>query len=166
MSIVPHALTKAGKTPVPATSVRDSGARDSGALITHSVAETSLSVSDLPALLKQWMAFESEIASLNAQIREKRSQSKALRASILGVMEKHNVVQLNVTKGSVLHKTREKKESLSHDFIFKAAKQFFDDDEEKAKRLVDFLESQRGTTVVHDLKLAVPKSKDSDSASM
>ncbi len=161
MSIVPHHTSTAR---APASTTR----RDAGAIITHSapsVPESSLSVSDLPGLLKQWMAFEGEIAELNSQIRERRIKSKALRASILGVMEKSNVVQLNVSKGSVIHKVREKKETLSNDFIYKAAKQFFDDDEEKAKKLVEFLESQRGTTVVHDLKLAVPKSKDSDSAS-
>lgn len=162
MSIVPHPHTAAR---VHASTTR----RDAGAIITHSTAsvpESSLSVSDLPGLLKQWMAFEGEIAGLNSQIREKRAQSKALRASILGVMEKSNVVQLNVSKGSVIHKVREKKETLSNDFIYKAAKQFFDDDEEKAKKLVEYLESQRGTTVVHDLKFASPKTKDSDSASM
>lgn len=162
MSIIPHPHTA---TRVPPSTTR----RDTSAIITHSTAslpESSLSVSDLPGLLKQWMAFEGEIAGLNSQIREKRAQSKALRASILGVMEKTNVVQLNVSKGSVIHKVREKKETLSNDFIYKAAKQFFDDDEDKAKKLVAYLESQRGTTVVHDLKFSSPKTKDSDSASM
>lgn len=163
MSIVPHPhVTK--HAPVAKHTV--SHTRESSAIISHSsVGESSLSVGDLPSLLKQWMAYEGEIASLNSQMREKRAQSKALRASILGVMEKTNVVQLNVSRGSVIHKVREKKESLSHDFIYKAAKQFFEDDEEKAKKLLEFLESQRGTTVVHDLKFASPKSKDSDSAS-
>lgn len=160
MSIVPHPHTIARPTTT---------RRDDSAIISHSAPrapESSLSVSDLPGLLKQWMAFEGEIAELNSQIRERRIKSKALRASILGVMEKSNVVQLNVSKGSVMHKVREKKESLSNDFIYKASKQFFDDDEEKAKKLVEFLESQRGTTVVHDLKFSSPKTKDSDSASM
>lgn len=162
MSIVPHPHTATRPT---ASTIR----RDAGAIITHSTStapESSLSVSDLPGLLKQWMAFEGEISELNSQIRERRIKSKALRASILGVMEKSNVVQLNVSKGSVMHKVREKKETLSNDFIYKAAKQFFDDDEEKAKKLVEYLESQRGTTVVHDLKFSSPKTKDSDSASM
>jgi hypothetical protein len=161
MSIVPHALTTSAR-PV-SRAPKHSASSD---IISHSSGiETSLSVGDLPSLLKQWMAYEGEIAALNSQIREKRAQSKALRSSILGVMEKSNVVQLNVSKGSVIHKTREKKESLSQDFIFRAAKQFFDDDEDRAKKLVEFLETHRGTSVVHDLKFSCPKSKDSDSAS-
>jgi hypothetical protein len=155
MSIVPHATTAR------------TGTRSEPSVISHSVSsgssDSSLTISELPTLLKKWMAYEGEIASLNAQIRERRAQSKALRSAILGVMEKHSVATVNVTKGSVIHKIREKKETLSQDFIFKAAKQFFEEDEEKAKKLVEFLESQRGTTIVHDLKIS--KTRDSDSAS-
>jgi hypothetical protein len=154
MSIVPHAAR---------VSSRGDGVISHSSTPSAGISESSLTITELPTLLKKWMAYEGEIATLNAQMREKRAQSRALRSAILGVMEKHSVATLNVSKGSVVHKVREKKETLSQDFIFKAAKQFFEEDEEKAKKLVEFLESQRGTTIVHDLKIA--KSKDSESAS-
>ena len=116
-------------------------------------AETGLTMQELPTLLKRWMAMETDITKL----RERRTQTKALREAILKIMEKHKVVQLNVTKGAVLHKTREKKDSISTNYLAKTAEAFFGGDKEKANQLIKFLEENRGTTVVHDLRFAAMK---------
>jgi len=120
-------------------------------------AETGLTMQELPTLLKRWMGLETDITKLNAEIRERRTQARALREAILKIMEKHNVVQLNVNKGSVVHKTREKKDSLSTDYLSKTAEAFFEGDKEKAAQLVKYLEEHRTTTVVHDLRFAAAK---------
>ena len=119
--------------------------------------ETGLTMQELPTLLKRWMTMETDITKLNAELRERRTQARALREAILKIMEKHNVVQLNVTKGAVLHKTREKKDSISTNYLAKTAEAFFGGDKERAAQLVKFLEENRGTTVVHDLRFAATK---------
>ena len=119
--------------------------------------ESSLTIQELPTLLKRWMTLQTEINSFNTELKQRRTQSKALREAILGVMGKHNVVQLNVSKGSVIHKTIEKKESLSAGYLAKAAKDFFEGDEVKAAQLVKYLEEHRASTVVHDLRFAGAK---------
>jgi hypothetical protein len=120
--------------------------------------DTELAMRDLPSLLKQWMTLETDISKMNAELRERRTHSRSLRAAILKIMDKHNVVQLNVNKGSVLHKTREKKDSLSTTYLAKTAEAFFEGDKEKAAQLVKYLEEHRGTSVVHDLRFAAVKS--------
>ena len=120
-------------------------------------AETGLTMQELPTLLKRWMTLETEITKFNAELRERKTQAKALREAILKIMEKHNVVQLNVTKGAVLHKTREKKDSLSTNYLAKTAEAFFEGDKERAAQLVKFLEEHRTSTVVHDLRFAAAK---------
>ena len=120
-------------------------------------ADTGLTMQELPTLLKRWMGLETDIAKVNTEQRERRTQSRALREAILKIMDKHNVVQLNVTKGSVLHKVREKKDMLSTSYLAKTAEAFFEGDKDKAAQLVKYLEEHRTSTVVHDLRFAIAK---------
>jgi hypothetical protein len=114
-------------------------------------------ISELPALLKRWMTLQEETAALRADIKQRDTQSKALKDIILRIMETNNVVKLNVSKGAVVHKTREVTEKISNGFMLKHFKTFFGGDEERAKALVDYLEENRGSIMKHDLKLQVPK---------
>jgi hypothetical protein len=129
----------------------------STALTVIGAPESSLGMHELPNLLKRWMTLHSDLTTLLAEAKEKKSQSKALRDMILKIMEKNSVVQLNVTKGAVIHKTREKKESLSTDYLRKTAETFFEGDAAKADALVKFLEENRTKSVVHDLRFSKTK---------
>jgi hypothetical protein len=44
-------------------------------------------VSELPGLLRQWMGIQEKMTELNAEIKGKRAQSKALKEVILRIME-------------------------------------------------------------------------------
>jgi len=120
------------------------------------------SITELPSLLKRWMNIQEEMATLNNEVKQRRTQSKALREVILRIMETNRVVKLNVSKGAVVHKTREVAEKISNSYMLKHCKDFFQGDEEKAKALVAYLESNRNTTVKHELKLHAPSAGGSD----
>jgi hypothetical protein len=124
---------------------------------TLSLAGTAAPINELPNLLKRWMALQEEMATLKAEVNQRNTQSKALKDMILRIMESNNVVKLNVSKGAILHKTREVTEKLSSNFMLKHCKAFFGGDEEKAKALIDYLEDNRTTITKHDLKLQLPK---------
>jgi hypothetical protein len=113
-------------------------------------------LNELPSLLKRWMTIQEEMSTLNSELKQRRTQSKALRDVILRIMETNQVVTLKVNKGAIVHKTREVAEKISNSYMLKHFKDFFQGDEEKAKSLVAFLETNRGTTVKHDLKLQTP----------
>jgi hypothetical protein len=115
---------------------------------------------ELPALLRQWMTMQEKITELNAEIKGKRTQSKALKEVILRIMETNKVAALNVSKGTVVHKVRESAEAITDPFLMKHCKDFFGGDEERAKSLVEYLNTHRGTRVSHDLKLHAPKGDD------
>jgi hypothetical protein len=114
-------------------------------------------ISELPALLKRWMTLQEEVASLNAEMKQRRTQSKALKDIILRIMESNNVAKINVSKGAVIHKTREVTEKLSNEFMLKHFKEFFGGDEERAASLVNYLDDNRTSIMKHDLKLQIPK---------
>ena len=114
-------------------------------------------IGELPALLKRWMTLQEEVSALNAEMKQRRTQSKALKDIILRIMESNNVAKINVSKGAVVHKTREVTEKLSSGFMLKHFKEFFGGDEERAASLVNYLEENRASIMKHDLKLHIPK---------
>ena len=122
-----------------------------------STSGTSPAISELPALLKRWMALQDEMNAMKADIKQRTTQSKALKDIILRIMETNKVVKLNINKGAVVHKTREVTEKISNGFMLKHCKNFFNGDEERAKALVDYLEENRGSVMKHDLKIHIPK---------
>jgi hypothetical protein len=127
-------------------------------------AESTAPVSELPGLLKRWIAIQEEVATLNTELRQRKTQSKALKDVILRIMDSNKVVQLNVTKGTVVHKTREVSESLSNGYLLKHCSEFFGGDMAKAESLVNYLDEHRGTTVRHDLRFQTPKGTGSSSS--
>lgn len=127
-------------------------------------AAVASSLNELPGLMKQWMKLQEEMAVLNAEVKQRRTQSKAMRDMILRIMEANKLATLNVSKGAVVHKVREVKETMSQDYLMKHCKEFFQGDEEKAKQLVTYLEEHRSASVKHDLRI-LPSSGTSDSGS-
>lgn len=123
-----------------------------------------LTIQELPNLLKQWMQMQDEIATLNAEIKQRRTKSKALRDLILRIMESHKVAQLNVSKGAVVHQIKEVKKSLTTSSMFQHYKEFFQGDEGKARALMEYLEEQRSVVTKHEIKL-VGSSGNSDDGS-
>ena len=117
-------------------------------------------LSELPTLLKRWMTIQDEMATFNAELKQRRTQGKALKEVILRIMQTNKVAALNVSKGTVIHKVRESTEALTDSTLLKHCKEFFGGDEAQAKALVDYLSEHRGTTVRHDLKLQMPKADD------
>ena len=100
------------------------------------------------------------MAALNNEIKQRRTQGKALKDVILRIMETSGYNNLKVNKGIIVHKTHETPEKLSNDYLLKHCKEFFNGDETKAKTLVAYLEQHRTKTVKHDLRLQVPKSEE------
>lgn len=123
-------------------------------------ATDSAPITELPGLIKRWMTLQDEMTALNTEIKQRRTQAKALKDMILRIMESNKVAALNVNKGTLMHKVRESVESINDAYLLKHCKDFFGGDEERAKSLVDYLESHRNKTLRHDLKLAMSKSDD------
>ncbi len=122
-------------------------------LITQEATGSALSTGELPGLLKRWMTIQDEIATLNAEVKQRRTTSSAIRDMIMRIMETHNLGQLNVSKGAVVRSTREVKESMNQDYIRKHCKEFFGGDETKAEALLQYLNEHRSTKVSSSIRL-------------
>ena len=110
-------------------------------------------ISELPAFLKRWIAIGEEISVLDSQTREKRKQSKALKETILRIMQGNKVQQINTNKGAVVDKKRKIKEAISAKFMKKCMSEYFQGDEEKTNKIFEYVENKRKEEETHDLKL-------------
>ena len=122
--------------------------------------EISAPISELSSYLKRWITLQDELNALNAEVKERRTQSKALKEVILRIMSSNKVATINVSKGTVMHKIQDKCEKISNDYLLKHCKTFFEGDEEKAKSLVKYLEDNRTVIKKHDLKIKMNVSDD------
>jgi Family of unknown function (DUF5760) len=110
-------------------------------------------IKELPQYLKQWIAIEEEISAVNTTLREKRKRSKALKDTILRIMQGNKVQQINTNKGAVVDRKRKLKEAISAKFMKTAMKEYFQGDEDKTNKIFEFVEKKRAEVEKHDLKL-------------
>ena len=119
-------------------------------LISH---DAGLSTQELPGLLKRWMVMQDEMSTLNAELKQRRTTSKALKDMIMRIMQTNNLGTLNVSKGAVVRLKRETKESMNEDYLKKHCKEFFGGDESKAEQLVAYLQEHRSAKVSDYIRL-------------
>ena len=110
-------------------------------------------IKELPNFLKQWIAIEEEISAVNTTLREKRKKSKALKDTILRIMQGNKVSQINTNKGAVVDRKRKLKEAISAKFMKQCMKEYFQGDEDKTNKIFEFVEGKRKEEEKHDLKL-------------
>lgn len=123
-------------------------------------ADTAPGISELPSLLRRWMTIQEETAALNNELKQRRTQSKALKDVILRIMETNKVATLKVSKGTVIHKVSETPERLNNISLLKHFRDFFNGDEVRATALIEYLDEHRASSVKHDLKLQIPRADD------
>lgn len=111
------------------------------------------STQELPALLKRWMTIQDEVATLNAEVKQRKKTATVLKDMIMKIMESNGLGQLNVSKGAVIRSTRETKETVTQDYMRKHCKEFFGGDERKAEQLLQYLNEHRGTKTVSTIRL-------------
>lgn len=113
----------------------------------------SFSTQELPALLKRWMTLQDEMATLNAEVKQRKKTAGVLKDMIMKIMETNNLGQLNVSKGAVIRSTREAKETVTQDYMRKHCREFFGGDETKANQLLQYLNDQRSTKTISTIRL-------------
>ncbi len=132
-------------------------------LISGQAAAGNLTVQELPSLLKEWMQIQDQIITLDGEIKQRRKKSKALRDVIMRIMDANKIATLNVSRGAVVHEAVERKKTLSQDALLKHYITFFNGDEEKARSLMSYLDTQRQKVVKHELSLYPPETSDNAS---
>jgi hypothetical protein len=117
---------------------------------------SELSVNQLPALIKEWMATEDELRALSAAVREKRKRVKLVRAMISKIMKGNQVGRLNISAGVVSTRVKNTKQPMTKKYILGALTEFFNGDAAMAAKCAEFLDSRRPLKQSENLALDPP----------
>jgi hypothetical protein len=116
-------------------------------------AGVELSLQQLPGLIKEWMATESDLKTLSAEVREKRKRSKLVKAMIVKIMKGGQIGKLNISAGAVTTRVKNAKAPLTKKYIAETLTGFFNGDATKAAACAAYLEEHRPLKVTENLTL-------------
>jgi len=123
-------------------------------------AEDQVDFKSLPTLLTEWKKIQedkqklvNEKKTLNERIREQDKRAEAMQKMILSIMKKNSIgaLDLKSSNARALYKKRVIKSPLGQKELKKYFNEHFKEDPEKGKKLLEFLDTKRDTTVKESL---------------
>ncbi len=106
--------------------------------------------------VKQYLEIDDEISALNKALKERRKTKAKLADSILGIMKKFEVDNMNTKNGRLIYSVSKQKKPLNKDNIIKGLNIYFNDIE-KAKNATKIVLENRGTVEKVKLKRTINK---------
>ena len=107
--------------------------------------------------VKQYLEIDDEISALNKALKERRKTKAKLADSILGIMKKFEVDNMNTKNGRLIYSVTKQKKPLNKENIIKGLSIYFNNDEEKAKLATKIVLENRGTVEKVKLKRTINK---------
>jgi hypothetical protein len=122
--------------------------------------DEQLDFKNLPNLLTEWKKIQEDKQKLveekkkvNERIREQDKRAEAMQKMILTIMKKNSIgaLDLKSSNARALYKKRVIKSPLGQKELKKYFGEHFKEDPEKGKKLLEFLDTKRDTTVKESL---------------
>lgn len=122
--------------------------------------DDQLEFKNLPNLLTEWKKIQEEKQNLigekkkiNERISEQDKRAEAMQKMILSIMKKNSIgaLDLKSSNARALFKKRVIKSPLGQKELKKYFSEHFKEDPEKGKKLLDFLDGKRETTIRESL---------------
>jgi hypothetical protein len=107
----------------------------------------------LPTLVKEWMALRDETESLSAALREKRKRLKLVRDMISKIMKGNKLGQLKISAGSVRQHVKKAKAPFTKKYMISTLTGFFNGNIEMATKCAAYLDEHRPLRVSENLVL-------------
>lgn len=104
--------------------------------------------------LEQWVTKSSRIDLLNNKIKEERKELERLTPQITTYMERHELTNkiINLQDGKITYSETSTPSAMSMSFLTDALCEYFQNDREKAKECMEFINSKRTIKKSVDLK--------------
>lgn len=105
--------------------------------------------------VQDYLNLDKEIATLKGAIKERNKQKKLLSEQILIFMKQFNIDDMNFSYGKLSYKTGQRKKALKKSNLLDSYSEFFQGDNDKAQKLMDFIDSKKSTETVENLKKSI-----------
>ena len=107
----------------------------------------------LIAKLKEWMKMESEMKQLQAELKTRRERKKQLTADLVDVMKENEIDCFDVNDGKIMYTKSKTKQALNKKTLMSALGIYFQNDEDKAKELSEYILDSRNEVIKESIRL-------------
>lgn len=111
---------------------------------------------DTKSKLREWIKLNLDIEKIKKQKKIMENKKKELDPIVKNFMEHQNIDELKVNNGTIVHKEKKKRETLSKKYIMKTLSTYLGN-ENKANDATQYLLEHREITMVDEVKLKLDK---------
>jgi Family of unknown function (DUF5760) len=109
--------------------------------------------------IKEWIKIETEITTLNKQLKERKNKMKELTNNLVNTMKANSIDCFDINGGALVYKQRKSKKPLSGKFLLTQLEEYFKDNQDLAKEIHKKVWDNRTTVVKEEIKREKDKNK-------
>ena len=110
---------------------------------------------ELITMIQDWLDLDKEIKTKNTQLRQLRSQKKAVSDELIKVMKDNEIGQIDVNAGKIVCSTRKARSALNKKLLVSALSEYFKEtgDTELPSELAAFIMDKRPVKEIDTVKI-------------
>jgi hypothetical protein len=106
----------------------------------------------LVKFVKGWIQMDNEIKEHQKEIKERRDKKKEFTEKLLHIMKDKEIDCFDINGGQLIHSTTKVKAPLNKNTIMNALLKFYQNDENQAQKLGDFLMETREEKIKESIR--------------
>jgi hypothetical protein len=107
---------------------------------------------ELVVLIKEWVSLDNEIKTLQREAKERKEKKKELSDKLVDIMKDNEIDCFDMSEGKLIYAKNKVKSALSKKHIMSALSKFFDNDEQTAQDVSQFIMDTRETKVKETIR--------------
>ena len=104
-----------------------------------------------------WLSLDTEIKSLQKQIRNKRKEKKEKTDEIVNVMKSNEIACFDTNDGKLIYTTTKSKAPLSKKHLIASLSTYFTDDQNSVQKLSEYILNSRKDNIKETIKRKIKK---------
>jgi len=110
-----------------------------------------LSKNEIVDLIKDWLKIEEDIKILKKNLNIKNKNKKEITDVLVKFMNTQNIDSFNMNNGSIIHKKKTIKKTISSKFLLEKLKEYHDDIQ-TAEQMFNFIQNKREVKNIDEIK--------------
>ena len=106
--------------------------------------------------IKKWLEIENKILALQHELKDIKKNKKLLSLELTDIMKHKQLECIDVTQGKILYTKSKSKKGINKNYLESILNKFYDNDD-KAKKLCEYILENRETVEKENIKLKLHK---------
>jgi len=112
---------------------------------------------ELVTSIKEWIKIDSEISTLQSEMKERKNKKKQLSELLMSTMKKNSIDCFDINGGSLVYKKNKIKKPLNAKTLMSTLQTYFESSPAKAEELTKFIMENREEQIKETIKRKIDK---------